>query len=161
MDEILLKRIANHQMLHGSFCSDLGIQNGKMGIVLFFYHYARYVKNTLYENFAGEMLDEVILDLHNDLSICFSNGLCGIGWGIEYLIRRGFIAGDSDEILEEIDSKVIEWDPRRITDFSFETGLEGVACYVSFRSSSSSSFGRKPFDQVYLCLLYTSPSPRD
>ena len=44
MDEILLKRIANHQMLHGSFCSDLGIQNGKMGIVLFFYHYARYVK---------------------------------------------------------------------------------------------------------------------
>ena len=50
MDEILLKRIANHQMLHGSFCSDLGIQNGKMGIVLFFYHYARYVKNTLYEN---------------------------------------------------------------------------------------------------------------
>ena len=54
MDEILLKRIANHQMLHGSFCSDLGIQNGKMGIVLFFYHYARYVKNTLYENFAGK-----------------------------------------------------------------------------------------------------------
>ena len=45
---------------------------------------------------------------------------------------------------------MIEWDPRRITDFSFETGLEGVACYVSFRSSSSSSFGRKPFDQVYL-----------
>lgn len=36
-DEILLKRIANHQMLHGSFCGDLGILNGKMGVVIFFF----------------------------------------------------------------------------------------------------------------------------
>lgn len=35
-DEILLKRIANHQMLHGSFCGDPGILNGKMGVVIFF-----------------------------------------------------------------------------------------------------------------------------
>lgn len=35
-DEILLRRIANHQMLHGSFCGDPGILNGKMGVVIFF-----------------------------------------------------------------------------------------------------------------------------
>lgn len=42
MDEALLKRIANHQMLCGSFCQNLGLLHGKMGLVLFFFHYARY-----------------------------------------------------------------------------------------------------------------------
>ena len=60
VDEALLKRIADHQMLHGSFRRDLGVLNGKMGIVLFFFHYARYTGRVLYEDFAGEMLEEVI-----------------------------------------------------------------------------------------------------
>ena len=30
VDEALLKRIADHQMLHGSFRRDLGVLNGKM-----------------------------------------------------------------------------------------------------------------------------------
>ena len=66
VDEALLKRIADHQMLHGSFRRDLGVLNGKMGIVLFFFHYARYTGRVLYEDFAGEMLEEVIQELHSD-----------------------------------------------------------------------------------------------
>jgi hypothetical protein len=122
VDEALLKRIADHQMLHGSFRRDLGVLNGKMGIVLFFFHYARYTGRVLYEDFAGEMLEEVIQELHSDLPIRFSDGLCGIGWGVEYLIQNAFIAGDSDEILEDLDQKIMEWDPRRATDLSFESG---------------------------------------
>ena len=109
VDEALLKRIADHQMLHGSFRRDLGVLNGKMGIVLFFFHYARYTGRVLYEDFAGEMLEEVIQELHSDLPIRFSDGLCGIGWGVEYLIQNAFIAGDSDEILEDLDQKIMEW----------------------------------------------------
>lgn len=51
------------------------------------------------------MLEEVIQELHSDLPIRFSDGLCGIGWGVEYLIQNAFIAGDSDEILEDLDQK--------------------------------------------------------
>ncbi|MBV4192445.1 hypothetical protein O1432_17600 [Bacteroides fragilis] len=152
VDEALLKRIADHQMLHGSFRRDLGVLNGKMGIVLFFFHYARYTGRVLYEDFAGEMLEEVIQELHSDLPIRFSDGLCGIGWGVEYLIQNAFIAGDSDEILEDLDQKIMEWDPRRATDLSFESGLEGVACYVSSRLKSTVR-NRMPFDQVYLSEL--------
>ena len=137
VNEALLKRIADHQMLHGSFRRDLGVLNGKMGIVLFFFHYARYTGRVLYEDFAGEMLEEVIQELHSDLPIRFSDGLCGIGWGVEYLIQNAFIEGDSDEILEDLDQKIMEWDPRRATDLSFESGLEGVACYSSSRLKSN------------------------
>lgn len=46
----------------------------------------------------------------------------------------------------------MEWDPRRATDLSFESGLEGVACYVSSRLKSTVR-NRMPFDQVYLSEL--------
>jgi hypothetical protein len=52
-------------------------------------------------------------------------GLTGIGWGIEYLIQNGSVKGESVEICEEIDYRIMETDPKRITDFSLETGFEG------------------------------------
>lgn len=82
VDEALLKRIADHQMLHGSFRRDLGVLNGKMGIVLFFFHYARYTGRVLYEDFAGEMLEEVIQELHSDLPIRFPMVYVGLAGGL-------------------------------------------------------------------------------
>lgn len=148
-DEILLRRIANHQMLHGSFCGDPGILNGKMGVVIFFFHYARHTGNTLYEDFAGEMLDEVLEDLHDEVPIRFSNGLSGIGWGIGYLVQLGFVELLTNDILQEIDEKIMECDPLRIRNHSFETGLLGIASYVNMRLSLICN-GMLPFDNTYL-----------
>ena len=46
-DDVLLEKIANHYLFYGSFHSDLGLYNGKMGMVIFFFHYARYTGNSL------------------------------------------------------------------------------------------------------------------
>ena len=40
--DILLRRIANHLILHSIDIEDIGLFHGKMGVVLFFAHYARY-----------------------------------------------------------------------------------------------------------------------
>jgi hypothetical protein len=40
--EEILSRIARYLMLHGSFTSNIGLLNRKIGIAIFFYHYARY-----------------------------------------------------------------------------------------------------------------------
>lgn len=37
----ILTRIANHLIINTSFMTDLGLYHGKMGIVLFFAHYAQ------------------------------------------------------------------------------------------------------------------------
>ena len=58
-DDVLLEKIANHYLFYGSFYSDLGLYNGKMGMIIFFFHYARYTGNSLYEDFAGELLDDI------------------------------------------------------------------------------------------------------
>lgn len=132
-DVILLERIANHLVINSSFLSNLGLFHGKMGIVIFFYHYSRYLNNPIYEEFAGELLDEIFEEIHDKLPIDFENGYLGIGWGIEYLAYLKFIDGNTNEILEDIDTKIMERDIRRISDKSLETGLEGLFHYVLFR----------------------------
>lgn len=149
MDEALMQRIINHQILHTSFLPGLGLYNGKMGRILFFYYAARHMNLGLCEEFADELLDEVYEDIHKMTPIHFSDGLCGIGWGVEYLVKQSFVEGIPDEVLTDIDLKIMEYDPRRITDHSLETGLEGIACYVMARLFSPRDEG-VPFDTVYL-----------
>ena len=102
-DDVLLEKIANHYLFYGSFYSDLGLYNGKMGMIIFFFHYARYTGNSLYEDFAGELLDDIYEDITDNIS--FSQ-LCEIGWGILYLLQQGFVEGNADEILEIIDERL-------------------------------------------------------
>lgn len=148
-DEQLL-RIAQHLIMHASFITDLGLYHGKMGIILFFVHYARYAGESLYDEFAGELLDEIQKEIHAGVPVNFESGLCGIGWGIEYLLQNGFMEGDSDEILTDIDGKVMERDIRRLTDRSLRTGLTGISYYIKKRLDSPRGYGMQPFDATYL-----------
>ena len=148
-DNELLQRIANHLIINSSFLDNLGLFHGKMGIVIFFYHYSRYTNNPLYEEFAGELLDEIFEEIHDRLLIDFENGYLGIGWGIEYLAEQKFISGDTNDILEEIDKKVMERDVRRITDVSLNTGLERILHYFLTRLQNN-NHPIHLFDKEYL-----------
>ncbi|GHT19372.1 hypothetical protein AGMMS4957_03820 [Bacteroidia bacterium] len=130
LQEEILPRIARYLMLHGSFTNNIGLLNGKTGIVLFFYHYSRYTGKKIYDAFAGELIDEIYKEIHLDTPCNFKDGLCGIAWGIEYLIRHQFVEANPDEVLEDLDKQIIERDVRRMTDYSLDTGLKGIACYV-------------------------------
>lgn len=95
-EKVLLNRIAQRLILHSSYLENVGLCNGKMGIVLFFAHYFRYTQNSLYDEFASELFEEIYEDITNKLPVDIENGLCGIGWGIEYLLQQGFMPGDSN-----------------------------------------------------------------
>jgi hypothetical protein len=101
-----LERIANVLSLNASFIENLGLLNGKMGIAIFFFHYARYTNNKIFENYADELVDEIYGEINKSISIDFENGVTGIGWGIEYLVKNGFVQADTDEALSEIDSVI-------------------------------------------------------
>ncbi len=101
-----LQRIANVLLLNASFTDNIGLLNGKMGIAIFFYQYARFTGNKVYEAYAGELIDEIYEEINNSTPVCFADGLMGIGWGIEYLVNHGFVAADTDEALIDIDAAV-------------------------------------------------------
>ena len=97
---ILLNRIVNHLILHSCSLDDVGLFHGKTGVVLFFAHYARYTGIEMYDDFAEKLLEDIANNISKALPINMEFGLCGIGWGINYLIQNGFMKGDPNEILE-------------------------------------------------------------
>lgn len=86
-----LKKIANVLVLNASFTDNPGLLNGKMGIAIFFYHYSRYSDNKNYEEYAGELIDEIYSEINTNTPVNLADGLIGIGWGIEYLVQSGFV----------------------------------------------------------------------
>ena len=104
--DLRLRRIADVLHLNASFIDKPGLLNGKMGIAIFLYHYARKYGSEMYENYAGELIDEIYEEINPQTPVDFPNGLTGIGWGIEYLVKNGFVEGDTDEALKEIDNAI-------------------------------------------------------
>lgn len=143
-----LRRIAQYLMLHSSFTHNIGLLNGKIGISIFFYHYARYTERKIYNLFADELIDEIYSEINKKVSCSFEDGLCGIAWGIEYLIKNNFVGANADEVLGELDKQIVEWDVRRISDYSLQTGLTGIACYVISRIEN------KTHENVYISQDY-------
>lgn len=137
-------------IINGSYLNDLGLFHGKMGIVLFFSELAHVNQNPIYEDLASSLLGEIYEEVHYDLPINLENGLCGIGWGIEYLVQHGLMEGDTDEILLDIDQKVMEINPLRMKDLSLRRGLGGIAYYVLARLNASRQSETLPFDKDYL-----------
>ncbi|MDR2913992.1 MAG: hypothetical protein LBV74_04020, partial [Tannerella sp.] len=64
-------------MRHSAAISSPGLLYGKMGLVVYFFHYARYTGNELFEDHAMLLMDNIqeqIL-LHPDIS--YADGLAG------------------------------------------------------------------------------------
>ena len=151
----LIKDIADKEILTSLFKNDYSLMNGQMGCAIFFALLSRVIENHWYEDFAGELLNNICQNITNKMSVDFAHGLCGIGWGIEFLKYWGFIEGDTDEILSEIDVAVMERDVRRINDASLETGLLGIHAYVTSRVNTTrvnSDFNL--FDPTYISELH-------
>lgn len=126
----ITERIINHLVMASSFTSDIGLYHGKMGIVIALCHYARFAQKPIYDDFAGELLDEVCSSIHAGTSYDFENGLAGIGWGIEYLLQNHFMEGDSNVVLRNINKHIMKYDVRRMADESVKEGLTGIYYYV-------------------------------
>lgn len=144
----LFERILPFMLTNYSYASGLGLMHGKMGGVLFFFMYARYIENKIYEEYAEMLMEDIYNEMHENLLVNFETGLCGIGWCIEYMIRNKLIDGNTDDILKNIDEKIMSIDPLRINDFSMKTGLGGILLYVNARIKSYER--DMPFDQKYL-----------
>lgn len=90
-----------------------------------------------YEEVAGLLMDELFEQLYAEMPIDFANGLSGIGWGIEYLIQQGFIEGNADEILEEIDLYVVRAIYlQEMNDLGLDRGVLGLGRYILMRIRS-------------------------
>lgn len=151
-DETLIIRLQHLLMLRGKFVPDVGLWNGKMGIVLAFAHLYKYTHNEIFYDCMSGLLDEVVENIYKGLEMGLASGFAGIGWGLEYLLQNGLVEGDGVEVCEEIDKKIMAFDVRRMDDVSLENGLEGLLHYVLIHIRGSKK--QLPFDGLYFSDLY-------
>ena len=53
-----------------------------------YFLYGRAKKSDVYSDCASELLDDIWSEIGTNETLFFAEGLCGIGWGIEYLIQQ-------------------------------------------------------------------------
>lgn len=133
------QNIINTILLNSSFINNLGLLNGKMGISICFYHLARQTGNPIYEDYAGELIDEIYEEIDISTSLDFENGLAGIGWGIEYLVQNNFIEADTNEVLEEFDKRLMPLIYSFPSAIGLCNGLVGLGAYLLKRIQNSNS----------------------
>lgn len=131
MDE--LKQIANYILLHGRYQRNIGLFHGKAGIMLTMFLFSQKTGISVYHDFAEDLFDDVQNQLYDNMPIGMENGLAGIAYAMSYLANKNILSFDQNEILSDIDNKIMSVDPRRITDLSFNTGALGIWIYINER----------------------------
>lgn len=107
---------------------------GEMGRAVAYFHQFRRTGEKEWEEKGELLLEEIMDSCSGELSVTYGSGLCGIGVGVEYLIQEGFIDGDGDEILCEVDYLVYNViDCRELIGLTIEDGICGLAYYLYFR----------------------------
>ncbi|MDR2913850.1 MAG: hypothetical protein LBV74_03295 [Tannerella sp.] len=124
-----LQQIADMMLLNGTLTECPGLMHGKMGITVFFFHYAQHTGNELYADYAMDLMDEMLNQIHVNSPADYEKGIAGIGVGFDYLIRNNFLVVE-DDICEDFDDRMVRavrYDP--CPDFSQYNGLTGYGRY--------------------------------
>jgi len=149
------EEIIHHLMLQTALIKRNGLLYGKLGISLAFFEWGCNWDNPIYTDFAKELKNSVCKKIEDQTPLDFATGLSGVGWGLEYMALKQLTDNISNEICCTIDQKIMLLNMQRITNFSFETGLEGFLHYILIRIKVSEM--RKtpnPFDEDFLTDIY-------
>jgi hypothetical protein len=123
------RQIADMLLLNGTLTECPGLVHGKMGIAVFFFHYARHTENMLFADYAMDLIGEMLNQIHVNSPADYEKGIAGIGAGINYLIQNKFLITEED-ICEDFDYRMVRavlYDPWQ--DFSQYNGLIGYGRY--------------------------------
>lgn len=146
----LLRQLSDTLIINASFLDDVGLLNGKTGVALFFFHLSRATGIGVYEEYAGDLVDQVCESLHQDMPVRYADGLAGIGAGIAYMIRQRFVDADADDALEEIDATIRHHILYHLPATpEMGAGIAGLGKYCTERLSGRAAAP----DEVGACLL--------
>jgi lantibiotic modifying enzyme len=96
--------------------TDCSLMYGTMGIAIFLFYYWQWKKQNSFYKKAAELVRSIFMELNkqiylykqnpSEIDLTFSTGLCGIGWGINHLIKSDFIECDIQETMCMIDAAI-------------------------------------------------------
>lgn len=133
MNNLYCKKIADHIIEHNinQFNSLL---NGNAGICIFLYHLSKKTGVIEIEEHADGLLTKMAEEKFVLPSCTFDNGLAGVGWFVEYLVQNGFSEGNTNKILNEIDTSIFKLlNQEENIPLCLENGLLGYLVFMMSR----------------------------
>ena len=148
----LIDKIVNCIEENSSNITGIGWASGMSGIGLFLFYYSRLIRSIDTEELAFQLISDAVdeFNKHNSIST-FCNGVAGVGWIIEYLVKNDFIESNTDELLRSIDTyvlKSITMDMRR-KEYDYLHGILGKGLYLLNRKSIAKEDLEYVVDSVY------------
>ncbi len=133
----ILQQIANTIIANLANTEPIGLFNGKIGLCLFLYRYARYSGSAIYEDIASQLLDDVFNQLKPEMSPSMIDGLGGIGYALSSLLGDHLVESDpEDHILVDIDNALLgNTSPTLISKNYLPTPLYAPGMYLVSRIS--------------------------
>ncbi len=154
--KLFLKEIAHQLMLNTCTEKHLGLLNGKIGMTIFFLHYSQYSQDSLYEDFAGELIKDIYKGLHTIYSYNFQQGLCGIGFGMEHLLQHQFVEADEDnDIFLEPDKRITDLFLFKEKKNKYLCSSDDIARYIISRYNHKSPGSLPIFNEELISFLIT------
>jgi hypothetical protein len=128
-----LQTIANTLYINRYRVKQEGLLNGKMGVAIYLYHYARYCGHSAYETLADDFIDELMSNKMNGVRHSdFSCGIAGLVWGFSYLIENRFMEIEDDTILSDLEPLLLKNIPAKAATKKIENiDLFGVGLYYT------------------------------
>lgn len=153
-----------HRLILNSFATDnIGLLYGKIGYALTFYILSGKFepsKSLVLKRYGDDILNDVLASIPHGFQISFAHGICGIGWGLEFLIRNHYVEGNSYSICEDLDKEIMLVNPERLDD-SLHYGLKGMLHYVLIHLMNCfQQQTKEPFDNIFLQDLYQASCKR-
>jgi glycosyltransferase len=136
MNFSLLERMANRLIINSFLTSSIGLFNGKTGDAICLYNFYKKTGNKIYEEVADSLIDLIYEEIHSGTLQSFSSGLSGIGCGVEYIAREGFVEADIDEVLEDIDETVFQLDRKKYKPSKEYADFYGPGLYYLARTKN-------------------------
>lgn len=144
-----LFKIADIVTAHLQDMKSIGLIEGKMGLVLFYYEFSRYLSLEIDNHLANNLLDEVLSKAGKVGNNGIELGLAGIGWGINYLIRNEFVEVTEDALID-LEYNLFSGES---VDFGINFSMLSPAVYLLSKYGGKEMLGN--YDVYVLALLNT------
>ncbi len=128
------ERIINYLVLQVSQMEDSGLYHGRLGVILALFCHGKVYGDRRMCDFATDMFQTHTHSYHEG-DVGLEKGLAGLGLGIILLYEAGMFQDDLNELLHDVDTRIMERDPRRIADYTFRNGALGILYYARRRMS--------------------------
>lgn len=153
--EVTLKKIADRMIREVALCHTIGV-DGKGGVILFLFHYAKFANAPYYQQQAEELIESVGEAIDTRSNGTYGSGVAGFATVLLFLLKEDLMHQELDDYLTDVD-KLLDYciDVHTGAYLDSLAGVTGMARYFIERvgqaadhSAEGYRFSRKVLNDI-------------